>query len=186
MAKLTGARTFTAEIDTSGLAAYLDQLGDEAEKAIRPAAQAGVQVLYERVQANVAQIGKKSGNLASSIYQVYSKTNSEEGRNAEYQVSWNRKKAPHGHLVEYGYLRRYRYYKGNDGQIRPMVRPGMEGKPKPGRRASAAQKAAYYVMLDTPVHVPGKFFVRNAATAFDAAYRAAENELLQRVLARAS
>lgn len=171
---------FTASMDTSGLDALFVELGDAAQAAIRPAAQAGAQVLYDRVRTNVAGLGKVTGNLARSIYQVYSADNSGPYA-ATYQVSWNASKAPHGHLVEYGYLRRYRYYKGNDGKIRPMVRPGMEGKPRPGRRASAEQKAAYYVTLPAPVQVPGKAFVRSASDSLPKAYAAAEAELFRRI-----
>lgn len=41
------------------------------------------------------------GTLKRAIYQVYSKDNSTQGVRAEYHVSWNKKRAPHGHLIEY-------------------------------------------------------------------------------------
>lgn len=176
-----GRNTFTAGIDTSGLDAYLDSLGDAAEEARRPAAQAGAQVLYEEVERNVAGLGRKTGKLAGSIYQKFSPEKSVDGK-AVYNISWNAKKAPHGHLVEYGYLQRYRYRPDGMG---PMVRPGMDGTPKPGRRASQAQKDAYYVTLPTPKQVPAKAFVRRAESAFGKAYLAAEDELIRRVLAKA-
>lgn len=178
--KLTGGKTFMVGLDTSGLDAFLDQLGSDAQEAIRPAAQAGAQVLYDQVKANVAALGRKTGNLAGSIYQAFSPEKSGKG-SAEYHISWNHKKAPHGHLVEYGYLQRYRYYQGADGKVRPMVRPGMDGTKRPGRRASQAQKDAYYVTLPTPKQVPAKAFVRSAESAMDAAYKAAEAELLRRI-----
>lgn len=173
-----GKNTFSIELDTSGLDAYLDELGDEVEAAVRPAAQAGAQVLYEAVKVNVAALGRYSGRLAKSIYQAYSEEQSGDGV-AVYNVSWNARKAPHGHLVEYGYLQRYVY--GPDG-MGPLVRPGMEGKPRPksgGRNRAALD--AYYITLPAPKHVPGKFFVRGAASAMDKAYDAAEAELLQRI-----
>ncbi|WP_200961047.1 HK97 gp10 family phage protein [Acidovorax sp. Root217] len=165
-------------MDTSGLDAYLNELGDEIEAAVRPAAQAGTQVLYDAVKANVAALGQYSGRLNRSIYQKFSEEQSSEGV-AVYNVSWNARKAPHGHLVEYGYLQRYVY--GPDG-MGPLVRPGMEGKPRPssgGRNRVALD--AYYITLPTPKHVPGKFFVRKAATAMDKAYEAAEAELIKRM-----
>lgn len=180
--RLTGSKTFAAKAETGGLEAYLDQLGKEAQKAIRPAAQAGTQAIYDRVKANVARLGRKTGNLDRAIYQVYSKSNSKTGKKAEYHVSWNHRVAPHGRLVEYGYYQRYMYYQGNDGKVRPMVRPGMESQPRPGRHASQAAKDAYFVTLPSPRHVPGKFFVRNAATAFGEAYVAAEDVLIERLL----
>lgn len=177
-----GSNTFRIGFDTDDLQQYLDQLGKDAEEAIRPAAQAAAQVLYERVQINIKALGRVTGNLDRSIYQAFSPENSAKGQKAQYHVSWNHTKAPHGHLVEYGYLQRYRYYQDNQGRVRPMVRPGMDGKPPPGRRASQEQKNAYYVTLPTPRQVPGKAFVRNAAAAMPQAYLAAEEELLRRVL----
>lgn len=171
--------SFTVELDTSGLIDYLDHLGEEAADAVRPAAQAGAQVLYDQVRINVAGLGRVTGNLANSIYQAYSQDQSTVGESATYHVSWNAAKAPHGHLVEYGYLQRYRYRPDGMG---PMVRPGMDGMRKPGRRATREQKDAYYVTLPSPVHVPGRAFLRGAAAAYDRAYKAAENELLDRML----
>lgn len=173
-----GRNTFTIDMDTSGLDAFLDDLGDSVEEAVRPAAQAGAQVLYEAVLANVATLGMNTGALRGAIYQKFSEEKSSDGR-AVYHVSWNARKAPHGHLVEYGYLQRYVYRPDGMG---PMVRPGMEGKPKPasgGRNRAALD--AYYVTLDTPKHVPGKFFVRGAASAMQKAYDAAEAELQRRI-----
>ena len=175
-----GRASFTIDADLSGLESLMDGLTVEVEAAARPASQAAAQVLYEAVQKNVDALGKKTGNLRRSIYQVFSVSNSATGV-ATYHVSWNAKIAPHGGLVENGYLQRYRYYKGNDGQVRPMVRPGMEGTPRPGRRASQATKDAYFVTLPTPIQVPAKAFVRRATSQFSKAYDAAEAELLKRV-----
>lgn len=178
---LSGKKSFSIDTDMSGLDAYIDALGDAVDKAVRPAAQAAAQVLYDQVKMNVAGLGKKTGNLANSIYQKYSPEKSQDGKRATYHISWNASKAPHGHLVEYGYLQRYKYYQDDQGRVRPMVRPGMEGKKRPGRRASAAEKAAYYVTLPAPIQVPGKAFVRRAESAMDKAYKAAEAELLRRI-----
>lgn len=173
-----GQNSFTIGVNTSGLDALMDQLGEGMEEAARPAAQAMAQVLYDEVKKNAQALGKKTGKLASSIYQAYSATNSAPAV-ATYHVSWNHQKAPHGWLVENGYLQRYRYYQGSDGQIRPMVRPGMDGRPRPRRRASQAEKDAYYVTLPNPIQVPAKAFVRRAQSKFEAAYKAGEAELLR-------
>jgi len=175
-----GKNTFTIAADLSGLNALMDELQGSVEHAVRPAAQAAAQVLYDDVTANVARIGKRTGNLARSIYQAFSDANSGPGK-ATYHVSWNAKKAPHGHLLEYGHLQRYRYYQDSNGQVRPMVRPGMDGKPRPGRRASQAEKNAYYVTLPTPRQVAARPFIRPAAAKFDAAMRAAKAELYKRM-----
>lgn len=178
---LNGSKTASMSLDTGGLTSLLDAFEDGVEAAIRPAAQAAAQVLYERVKVNVASLGRVTGNLERSIYQAFSPENSQDGQRAQYNVSWNHRTAPHGHLVEYGYIQRYRYYQDNQGNVRPMVRPGMEGVKPPGRRASDAAKAAYYVTLDTPRQVPGKAFVRNAAAAMPEALKAAEAELRRRL-----
>lgn len=175
---LNGSKTFGIEADLSGLDTLLGQLEDDVEGALRPMAQAGAQVYYDRVKQNVKALGRETGNLEKSIYQAFSPENSQDGRRSEYHVSWNHKKAPHGHLVEYGYLQRYRYRPDGMG---PMVRPGMEDKPKPARHASQAEKDAYWVTLPTPKQVPGKAFVRSASSASAEAVRAAEDVLTQRL-----
>lgn len=172
--------SFTINTNINGLLAQVDVWDAAVSGAARPAAQAAAQVLYDEVGRNVAKLGKKTGNLARSIYQAFSANNSGDGF-ATYHVSWNAKKAPHGGLVEFGHLQRYRYYQGADGKVRPMVRPGMEGKPRPGRRASQAAKDAYYVPLPTPRQVPARPFVRPAASKFDAAMDAAKAELYKRL-----
>lgn len=166
--------------DADRMLDYLDGFGEQVQANLRPVAAAGAKVLYDRVKMNVAGLGRVTGNLDSSIYRVLSESLSTDDR-VVYHISWNHKKAPHGHLVEYGYMRRYEYYQNDQGQVRVKVRPGMEGKKKPGSRATPAQKAAYYVTLPTPVHVPGKAFIRSAASSFDDAYRAAEDEMLKRL-----
>jgi len=157
-----GRNTSTLSVDTSGFESLLNDLGDAAEEAVRPAAQAGAQVLYEAVQGNVAKIGRVSGNLAASIYQVYSQTNSGP-LTAVYHVSWNHTKAPHGGLIEYGHWQRYQVVQGKGGKLVTAVRPEMAGQRKPRRHASQAEKDAYYVPRPGgPVYVPGKAFMRNA------------------------
>lgn len=168
-------------VDLSGLDSLLDDLGDKAENAARPAAQAAAQVLYEGVKRNVAQIGQKSGNLDRSIYQVYSEDHSGPG-SATYHISWNVRKAPHGHLLEFGYIQRYASYIGKDGNWYTAVRADARGKRKPRRRASQAEKDAYYVLRPGgPVHWVGKAFVRRAVDKFPQAMEAAEAVLLREI-----
>lgn len=178
---LNGQGSFSIGADTSGLEDYLDALGDAAEEAVRPAAQAGIQVLYDQIKVNVASLGRLTGNLESSIYQYYSDEKSKQGQSAVYHASWNHQKAPHGQLLEFGWLQRYRYYQDNLGRVRPMVRPGMEGKHRPKRRASQAEKDAYYVTLPSPRWMPGHWFVSRAADSMERAYQAAQAELLRRI-----
>lgn len=85
------------------------------QQATRPAAQAGVQVIYDRARL-VAPVsaeghyfyirGKKygpyaPGNLRDSIYQVFSKDKSYKDVST-YHVSFNLRKAPYGVLVHNG------------------------------------------------------------------------------------
>lgn len=167
----------TMGVDLSGLDTLLEELGDAAEQAARPASQAAAQVFYDRMRSNVARIGSVSGNLAQSIYQVYSKDQSEAGRSV-YHISWNASEAPHGGLVEYGHWQRYLARMTPDGW-RTVVRAEMQGKPKPKRRASQAEKDAYYVLRPGgPVYIPGKAFARGALDAAAVATHAAREVLL--------
>ena len=130
-------------LDLSELEKQIDGIEGKTKAAVRPAAQAGAQVLYNRVQQNVSGIGVKTGNLRSSIYQKYSKDNSSELM-ATYHISWNTKKAPHGHLLEFGHVQRYAVFVGSDGQwhtdkkrpiaprivaARPFIRPAGDSIP---------------------------------------------------------
>lgn len=172
--------TFGITVDLPDLNSYLDEKNEQVLAAARPAAQAGIQVLYDAIRVNVSALGKKTGNLAASIYQAYSENNSGDGR-ATYHTSWNAKKAPHGHLVENGHLQRYKVYVGSDGKWYTAVRPSMRDKPKPRRTASQSVKDAYYVPLATPKQVAAQSFVRRAASQFAAAESAARARFFEEV-----
>lgn len=167
-------------VGMAGVYAMLDDMGDRAEAAARPAAQAASQVLYDEVKRNVAAIPHKTGKLDSSIYQVYSQANSGEGR-ATYHISWNHRKAPHGHLVEFGHVQRYVSYIGSDGNWYTAKRAGTAGMRKPGRGASQAAKDAYYVPLATPKQVRAEAFVRRAQVKFPQAEAAAADALYREI-----
>jgi hypothetical protein len=165
-------------IDLSGIESLFDELGDAAEAAARPGAQAAAQVIHDAAKTNVAALGRVSGNLAASIYQAYSRDNSGDGY-ATYHVSWNARTAPHGGLVEYGHWQRYVVVNTKRGP-RNAIRPEMQGRPKPRRRASQAEKDAYYVLRPGgPIYVPGKAFMRRAAQAGGAALLASADVLWQ-------
>lgn len=160
-----GRNSITHSLDTSGFESFLEDLGAAAEEAVRPAAQAGAQVLYDAVKINVSKLGKLSGNLAASIYQAYSQDSSGPST-ATYHVSWNHSKAPHGGLVEYGHWQRYQVVQTKGGKWVTVIRPEKVGTPKPRRRASQAEKDAYYMPRPGgPVYVPGKAFMRGALAA---------------------
>ena len=154
--------SFEITVNTTDIEQYLDALGDDAIKAARPAAQAAAQVLYQGVLANVARLGRNSGNLHSSIYQVYSRKNSNARQgNATYHISWNARKAPHGHLVENGYIQKYKVYMA-------------DGIWYTNKKAPLAQ----------PRQVAAHPFVRPALALKDVALTAAEDVFIATLLKR--
>jgi len=144
------------EVDMGGVNALLQTIADDMSKATRPASQAAAQVLYDEVKRNVAKIGKVTGNLDSSIYQVYSKKNSTDWRSA-YDDSWNKQTAPHGHLVEYGHIQKFKSYIGSDGNW-------------------YTNKKA---LLPQPKQVAAKPFMRPAISKFNEAMDAAKDKMLE-------
>ena len=144
-------------IDLRDFEQQMDELAARAEAAARPAAQAGAQVLYDRVKLNVAGLGRKTGNLDSAIYQAFRADNSGNGK-AAYHISWNASKAPHGHLVEWGYIKRWQSIIIGGKWVTLKNRP-----------------------LPTPVQVPGKAFVRNAKDAMPRATEAMRETFLEKM-----
>ncbi len=148
----------TITVDLKGADAVLDGVAADSEAAARPAAQAMAQVLYDQVKLNVSRIRKHTGNLDRSIYQAFSPDNSSAGR-MTYHVSWNAKKAPHGHLVEYGHLQRYLVTIDERGRW-------ITHKDKP---------------LLHPIHIAGKPFIRPVVAYFEQARAAGEAEFARRL-----
>lgn len=119
--------SINVEFDTRGLEDLLKELGDAADEALRPAAQAGAQILYDVARRNAPVSDAphmfhgthgiygpyRPGNLRDAIYQVYSRDNSGPHR-AQYQVSFNFDKVPYGFMVEYG---------TSKAAARPFMRP---------------------------------------------------------------
>jgi len=155
--------TFKITIDASQLG--MAELVADAEAAARPAAQAGAQVLYDAVRRNVNGIKRHTGNLSRSIYQAFSRDQSSQGK-ATYHISWNAKKAPHGHLVEWGHLQRYevtydpltrRFTTHKTRPLatpklvaaRPFVRPAMAQMPQ----AEAAMRTRWLEELAKQGHI---------------------------------
>lgn len=164
-------------VDISALEQDLAQLGDAMEEVARPAAQAMAQVYYDEFKRNIAAIPEKTGNLGRSAYQVYSRSNSGTGV-ASYHVSWNPRKAPHGHLVENGHVQRYVTYEGSDGNLYTAKRPEAYGKPKPRRGASQAERDRYYLPLATPKQIPARAPLRRAQQKTPQAVEAARQVIL--------
>ena len=161
---LSGAKTQSFYVDASGIeniAAHLDALGEGVRDAIRPVAYAGAKVIYDRVHLNVAGMGRVTGNLADSIYHAHMPEHSDPGKREMYRISWNVKKAPHGRLLEHGWVQKYKRYIGSDGNW-------------------YTNKNA---KLDTPIHHPGYGFIRRAYASLPEAMAAMEKELSERVAA---
>ena len=107
----------------------LDRLVKIVAQGARPAAQAGAQVFYDEVRQRASMVGGEdahsapgtapfvqSGKLRDAIYQAY--VDKESGYlNAVYRISWNKKQAPHGHLLENGTSRM---------AARPFLRPSYD------------------------------------------------------------
>ncbi|WP_312588974.1 HK97 gp10 family phage protein [Comamonas terrigena] len=173
-----GANSLIASVDLSGIESLFDDIGDAAEEAARPAAQAAAQVFYDAAKANVAKIKKVSGNLDKALYQAFSPENSGQGF-AQYHISWNATTAPHGHLLEHGHWQRYQVVMTRKGWV-TLARPENAGKRKPRRRASQAEKDAFYMPRPGgPVYIPGKAFMRGALRAEPAAVLASADVLWQ-------
>ena len=106
------------------VAKFKEQLratADELNRATRPAAQEGADIIYRaaKIYAPVyePEEGKsmmhyfhgenavygpyRPGNLRDSIYQVFSEDNSYKDVST-YHISWNADKAPYGAMVEFG------------------------------------------------------------------------------------
>ena len=142
------ADVFSMRFDSAAIDAALDQLGDLASQHLRPAAQAGAQVLYDeaRLRCPVSKKPKRLSNgkmsipgaLKNSIYQVYSADRSNKDR-ATYHVSWNYRKAPHGHLIEFGTSR---------APAHPFLRPAFGAKHE---AAMQAAKTKFTELMQTAI-----------------------------------
>lgn len=120
-ANYAGRNSVSLKVDMGAVNALVQGLKDDMHEAVRPAAQAAAQVFYEIVLQNVDTLTQaETGNLRSSIYQAFSESNSKPAgggyARATYHVSWNARKAPHGHLVEYGHIQKFKVYLGRDGK----------------------------------------------------------------------
>ncbi|WP_296228586.1 HK97 gp10 family phage protein [Ralstonia sp. UBA689] len=89
--------------------AGLEHLADDVEEhVVRSVAHAGALVFYDEAR-NLAPVyrgtekkGVRPGQLRAAIYRAYAEEKSTAAE-AVYRVSWNAKKAPHGHLIENGH-----------------------------------------------------------------------------------
>lgn len=129
-----------ARFNPSAIKARFDEYKVRAQKAIRPAAQAGAQVYYDEVRSRAPvgesvhhTKGKKQtfqpGNLRDSIYQAYADRKSDAGK-AVYRISYNKKKAFYGYFVEHGTSKM---------AARPFLRPSYDARRKDAVKAARAE-----------------------------------------------
>lgn len=139
------------DLDISGLDSALQNLENNvAEHLARSGALAGARVIRDEVRARTPvytpepgerinrQSLRKRGALQHSIYLAYAERKS-SSRIKTYRISWNRKEAPHGHLVEFGHWlvingKRRRWVSGKS-----FVRSGYEAALQRARQAVVMQ-----------------------------------------------
>lgn len=111
MAFIESKLTTSLEADATR---YVEKLGD----ALFVGTAAMAKVLYDEVKSNASppRLGRKTGNLEGAIYRVYSPEKSTDTVKT-YRISWNKSKAPHGHLIEFGTSR---------APAHPFVRPAFD------------------------------------------------------------
>lgn len=86
---------------------------DVQDKVMFAGAAAMAKVIYDEAKVN-APVAK--GILRDAIYRVYSKDRSTDFVKT-YHIGWNKKKAPHGGLIEFGTSRSPAY---------PFIRPAFD------------------------------------------------------------
>jgi hypothetical protein len=127
-------------IDIQSLEAGFSKLGAAKEPIARAMALGmGVEVRDEAiVRAPVLKPGNEGtdnqqpGTLRDAIYVAYDKRRRLLNESAyRYTVSWNSKKAPHGHLIEFGHWMPYEYNLTADGRYyTPLTVTPKRGKAK--------------------------------------------------------
>lgn len=106
------AKGLQATFDTSGWSAGLDRLLGPARVSLaRSMAVAGGEVLRDEAKARVST---HNGVLGAAIYLAFRDRYS-TAQEVQYAVTWNKRKAPHGHLVEFGHWQIYAVVRKPDG-----------------------------------------------------------------------
>lgn len=138
----------SSKLDTSHWLAGLDMLAGPIRVSLaRSMAVAGGKVLRDEAKARIHTV---NGVLANAIYLAFRDAYSDD-RKVQYAVTWNKRKAPHGHLVEFGHW-----------QIHPVIK-------LPSGTYITDKKRR----LKTPRWVPAYPFLRPAMDAAGGRARAA-------------
>lgn len=137
------ANDFTAKLDTTEWDKAFSQLdGPVKESLMRRMLVEGGVLLRDAAKSNAMMAANKQnepvrGVLAKSIYLVYDKE-AEQPNVFTYKISWNARRAPHGHLIEFGHWMTHAVYRGTNGEW-------YTDKDRP---------------LDTPVWIAARSFLR--------------------------
>jgi HK97 gp10 family phage protein len=121
--------TAKSGLDISEWASALDQLGSLRVSLARSMAVAGGTILRDEAKRNAPV---DTGLLRDSIYLAYKDGLSNEAQ-IVYSVTWNSKKAPHGHLIEFGH---WHVQGGKGGEktsftpAQPFLRPAFDQMPR--------------------------------------------------------
>lgn len=90
-----------AKVDMSGWDELFNRLAGPARVSLaRSMAVAGGEVIRDEAKLRASR--GNSGKLAQAIYLAFRDARSTDDH-IEYSVTWNKRKAPHGHLPEFGY-----------------------------------------------------------------------------------
>lgn len=101
-----------ATFDTSGWSVGLERLLGPARVSLaRSMAVAGGEVLRDEAKARV---NTHNGVLADALYLAFRENRSTD-KEVQYAVTWNKRKAPHGHLIEFGHWQIYAVVRKPDG-----------------------------------------------------------------------
>ncbi|MCD0495914.1 HK97 gp10 family phage protein [Achromobacter sp. MY14] len=101
-----------AKFDSTGWTAGLDRLLGPARVSLaRSMAVAGGEVLRDEAKTRV---NTHNGVLGNAIYLAFRDAHSSD-KEVKYAVTWNKSKAPHGHLVEFGHWQIYAVIRKPDG-----------------------------------------------------------------------
>lgn len=126
-------------------------------------AQAGAQVMYNDLHASLDRSLKNggyyttTGNLKRAIYQKRRDelSSATGGNGAYYAVSYagwqgttpsGKGASQHAHLIEFGHTMRYQLVRAKNGNWVTARKKTAFGKTPPKRRASEAEKDAFYVL----------------------------------------
>lgn len=148
-------------IDASSIFSGLKDLKEIKESLTRRMAVAGGAVFRDDAKARAPV---KSGKLRDAIYLAYRDRESNES-NTVYAITWNAKKAPHGHLLEFGH---WRYNKIVKNQPQKSLRNGL-------RRGKGPQDHTGPGALKVPKWVAAEPFL---GPAFDGSLNRARDRMM--------